>query len=201
MHLSKRHLNMGDALALGAGHHGVFVSAGQVDLAGQPLTEGSGAYARGDRLTATVASMILDYWVTPDASPPPNAIRSDSFDWPEGAPGFLRLDQVCFPPEAQAYRHTHPGPGIRCLIQGTLNIRSDDHSERMQPGSAWFEEADSPVTATAGPEETAFVRAMILPIAYLGKPTLTILDPADLTRPRLQSNTRFFDQPVPLPDN
>lgn len=113
------------------------------------------------------------------------------------AEGILRLDQVDFPPGAIAWRHTHPGAGIRYLTRGNLLIESDHTTEHMRAGEAWFEAADSPVKATAGVHEpAAFVRFMLLPVAFEGKPTLNTLDPDDAAKPRLQTNTRHFDQRV-----
>ena len=112
---------------------------------------------------------------------------------------FLRLDQINFPPGACAYRHIHPGAGIRYLTCGELEIQSDHGSESMAAGSAWFEDANSPVKAVASQTEpTAFVRAMVLPVEYFGKPTINYLDRADDNKPKLQTNTRFFDQPIDL---
>lgn len=110
---------------------------------------------------------------------------------------ILRLDQVDFPPAAVAFRHTHPGAGIRYLLHGNLTIESDHANQQMKQGQAWFEDADSPVRATAGTAAPAsFIRLMLLPLSFEGQPTLNILDPADAQKPRLQTNTRYFDQQV-----
>lgn len=109
----------------------------------------------------------------------------------------MRMDQVSFPIGARAYRHVHPGPGIRYLTEGELAVQSDHGTEQMETGKAWFEDANSPVRATASQlQSTAFVRTMVLPIEYLGKPTITYLNSEDDDKPRLQTNTRFFDQPI-----
>ena len=40
-------------------------------------------------------------------------------------PGWLmRHDRIDFPPGGIAYRHTHPGPGIRYLLHGSIRIES-----------------------------------------------------------------------------
>lgn len=112
---------------------------------------------------------------------------------------ILRLDQVDFPPKAIAYRHTHPGAGIRYLVHGSLHIQSDHAEQQMEQGQAWFEDADSPVKATAGSNSAAcFIRLMLLPMKFEGQPTLNTLDPVDAAQPRLQTNTRYFDQRVEL---
>jgi quercetin dioxygenase-like cupin family protein len=112
---------------------------------------------------------------------------------------LMRLDQVSFPPGATAYRHTHPGPGIRHLLSGSLELAADDCTHTVQPGDAWFEDAESPVKATASEtEDTAFIRCMILPIAFAGRPTINILDPVDRARPMRQQNRRYLDQKIQL---
>jgi hypothetical protein len=79
-----------------------------------------------------------------------------------------------------------------------LEFQSDHHVETMNVHNSWFKDANSPVKATAGDAPTAFIRAMILPPEFDGKPTLAILDPEDQTKPRLQTNRRFFDQRITL---
>ena len=36
----------------------------------------------------------------------------------------MRADRIDFPPGGIAYRHTHPGPGIRRLVMGTIRIET-----------------------------------------------------------------------------
>ena len=114
------------------------------------------------------------------------------------SPVVFRVDTVSFPPGAVAWRHVHPGPGIRYLTDGALRVAADDHAETRLARDAWFEPAHAPVRATAleGHPLTRFVRCMILPSRFLGQSTLTILDPSDLDRPRLQTTTRLLDHLV-----
>jgi quercetin dioxygenase-like cupin family protein len=110
-------------------------------------------------------------------------------------PVIVRCDRIDFPPGGIAYRHTHPGAGIRRLLCGSIEIDADDHVTRYGPGEAWFEGADYPVVATASADEpTAFVRVMVLPAEWEGKRTIRYLDPADEEKPKLQRPTVFFDQ-------
>jgi hypothetical protein len=110
---------------------------------------------------------------------------------------LMRCDRVDFPPRGVAYRHTHPGPGIRYLLFGSLHI--DSHDRAYLPGEAWFEGAGDPVLATASPiHETAFVRVLLLPREWEGKRTISYLDPADEENPKLQRATIFLEQPVVL---
>ncbi len=114
---------------------------------------------------------------------------------------LLRLDTVTFPPGANAWRHIHPGPGIRHLLQGELALEADDHAATMRAGDSWFEAAESPVKATASDTapKTGFVRFMVLPTALLGQPSIRILNAQDAAKPRLQVTRRHLDQVVRLP--
>jgi quercetin dioxygenase-like cupin family protein len=109
-----------------------------------------------------------------------------------------RLDRVDFPPGGVAYRHVHPGPGIRYLLHGELTIdRGDAHT--YGAGEAWFEGADDPVLATASTsEDTAFVRLLLLPGEWAGRRTIRYVDPADEGKPRLQQATVLSEAPLRL---
>jgi quercetin dioxygenase-like cupin family protein len=104
---------------------------------------------------------------------------------------IARLDRVEFPPGGVAYRHVHPGPGIRYLLYGDLTIdRAKDVPRTYYEGDVWFEGADDPVRATASDlEETAFVRVLLLPGEWAGRRTIRYVDPADEEKPRLQRAT------------
>jgi len=120
-----------------------------------------------------------------------------------GDPGpgewVLRCDRVDFPPGGIAYRHVHPGPGIRRILHGELTIDRGGEAHTYRSGESWLEEADDPVLATASPtEETAFVRVMLLPAEWAGRRTIRYLDPADDERPKLQRATVFLEEPVRL---
>jgi hypothetical protein len=110
---------------------------------------------------------------------------------------LLRCDRVDFPPGGVAYRHVHPGPGIRRLLHGELTIARDDATHTYRAGESWFEDADDPVTATASTmEETAFVRVLLLPREWAGRRTIRYLDPADEGRPKLQRASVLLEEPV-----
>ncbi len=109
----------------------------------------------------------------------------------------VRCDRIDFPPGGIAYRHTHPGPGIRYLLHGSLGVHVDDHSTSYGPGGAWFEAGPDPVLASASQHQpTAFVRVLILPAEWAGKRTIRYVDTADDDRPRLQKPTVYFEQPL-----
>ena len=111
----------------------------------------------------------------------------------------LRCDRVEFPPGGIAYTHTHPGPGIRYLLHGELDITTEGKTASYGKGGAWFESGPDPVLATASAHQpTAFVRVLILPAEWAGKRTIRYVDPADDARPKLQKATVYFEHPISL---
>jgi quercetin dioxygenase-like cupin family protein len=116
-----------------------------------------------------------------------------------GAGWLMRCDRVDFPPGGIAYTHTHPGPGIRYLLHGSITIASGGDVHRYGPGEPWFESGPEPVLATASEsEETAFVRVLLLPREWEGKRTIRYVHPEDEERPKLQRATVFLEQPIVL---
>ena len=112
---------------------------------------------------------------------------------------LMRCDRVDFPSGGVAYRHTHPGPGIRCLLYGSIRIESGGETHAFGPFEPWFEAGPEPVLATASAdEETTFVRVLLLPREWAGKRTIRYVDPADESKPKLQRATVFFDEPIEL---
>jgi hypothetical protein len=110
---------------------------------------------------------------------------------------LVRCDRIDFPPGGIAYRHVHPGPGIRRLLSGELTIESPEGSRTYGAGDAWFEDAGFPVLATASAtEDTAFVRVLLLPAEWAGKRTIRYSDPADDEKPRLQRAAILLEEPL-----
>ena len=118
-----------------------------------------------------------------------------------GDPGpgdwILRCDRVDFPPGGIAYRHTHPGPGIRVLLHGRIRIDTAGESHEYGPLEWWYESGPEPVYAVASETgETAFVRVMLLPAEWEGKRTISYVDPDDEARPKLQRATILLEHSV-----
>jgi quercetin dioxygenase-like cupin family protein len=120
--------------------------------------------------------------------------------WELDDPGpghVVRCDRLDFPPGGIAYRHVHPGPGIRRILHGELTIDRDGETTTYRAGESWSEGADDPVLATASAtEETAFVRVLLLPAEWAGKRTIRYLDPADDAKPKLQRATVLLEEPL-----
>ena len=82
-----------------------------------------------------------------------------------------RGDSVAFPPGGCAYLHRHQGPGIRCLIEGTLRIDCNGQSHSYDIGDPWFENGTDPVFAQAGDRADA-LRARADPAAHADREKL-----------------------------
>ena len=109
----------------------------------------------------------------------------------------MRCDRVDFPPGAVAYRHVHPGPGIRRLLFGELTITTGGSTTTYRAGGAWFESGPEPVYAeSSAAEPSAFVRVMLLPAEWAGRRTIRYTDPADADRPARQRAMVFGEEPL-----
>jgi hypothetical protein len=95
----------------------------------------------------------------------------------EGTRWLLRLDRIVTPAGRIADRHQHPGPGIRCLLEGTFNVQQDAESARdLRPGDPWWETGWDTVIAWSSPQMAAkFLRGMLLPVECEGNVTGTWL--------------------------
>lgn len=95
----------------------------------------------------------------------------------EGTRWLFRLDRIVSAAGRIADRHQHPGPGIRCLLEGTFNVQQDIESARdLSPGDAWWETGSDTVVAWSSPQMAAkFLRGMVLPVEWEGRVTGTWL--------------------------
>jgi quercetin dioxygenase-like cupin family protein len=180
-------------------HQVLWVKSGAITVDGETIYSDNGVYVNSQsqiEYASANTPQIIRFEITPDSNTEPtdgNLLLSDTFTINDKE-SILRLDRVTFPANAVAYRHTHSGAGIRYLLCGQLQVAADDHSQLMQSDQAWFEDAYSPVKAIAGPEGiTEFIRVMVLPNEFLGKPTIKRLNAEDFEKPTLQTNKRYFD--------
>jgi hypothetical protein len=89
---------------------------------------------------------------------------------------LFRLDAIVNN-EGSTGLHSHPGSGIRCLLQGHLRVESEkgESSDNWRPGDAWYEEGSYPLISTSDPGEKAdFLRGMVLPPEYSKYPDTAI---------------------------
>jgi quercetin dioxygenase-like cupin family protein len=193
-------IEQGESFTAYTQHTAIWLRSGYARSGEQILQTGDGCYLGTNSISPVedrCQVLCFEIRKNPHKMRPKKNVRlllESVFEWPDHE-AVLRLDQVTFPKGTIAYRHVHAGAGIRYLTKGQLEICSDHHSEQMKPGEAWFEDANSPVKAIASISETSqFVRALILPLGYEGKPTIKFLNPEDHQKPKLQENHRFFDQ-------
>ena len=130
------------------------------------------------------------------------SVDGDAIVWeiddPPVGDWLVRCDRVDFPPGGVAYRHTHPGPGIRVLLHGRIRIDSAGESHEYGPGEWWFESGPEPVYAAASEtEESAFVRVMLVPPELAGQRTIRYVDAADEDKPKLQRARIYLEEPLP----
>jgi hypothetical protein len=106
-------------------------------------------------------------------------------DLSSGSRWLFRLDRITSSAGRIADRHQHPGPGIRCLLEGTFNVAQDAESARsLYPGDAWWETGSDTVVAWGSPQMAAkFLRGMLLPVEWEGKVTGTWLS-GETAKPR-----------------
>lgn len=108
---------------------------------------------------------------------------------------LMRCDRVGFPPNGEALTHVHQGPGIRCLLAGSIRIDSEGASHSYAPGDAWFESGPQPVYAAASLDApTAFARVMILPRSCHGNSSIRYVRPEDADQPKTQTYQIFADE-------
>lgn len=190
-------------LACRADHSAYWISRGSAFHDGAAIDCGAGVLLkRGERLS--FAGSEACQWVRFDLTQ--SEVSQDALSFSDitlpydqhTAPMVLRLDQVTFPAGAVAYRHTHAGAGYRYLVEGRLRVIGDTEETLAHSGDAWFEGSNSPVRAEASADfqTTSFVRFMVLPADFLGKPTIQILDPEENRLPRAQTTKRHCERLV-----
>jgi quercetin dioxygenase-like cupin family protein len=118
---------------------------------------------------------------------------------PEADGYLLRADRVDFALGGATPKHTHAGPGIRCLLSGSVDAEIGDLRATYRAGEAWLERGPDPVIGRpSATEPAAFVRVMVLPRALLGQPSYRPWSEADAAMPRPQRFTLFLDEPIEL---
>ena len=191
------------SLAMPAGVRTIYARNGSVRADGTTVTEDEAWFGDGpvtlEGVGATLwrcefASAAAEPVLLPDGrsvmllEPPLTTLP------PEGDL-MMRCDSVAFPPGGCAYTHTHKGPGIRCLREGTIRIDSDGQSHHYGPGEPWFEVGPIPVFAQAdAARDSRFIRVSILPRALDGKSSITYVLPEDRDKPKSQTYRGYFDR-------
>jgi quercetin dioxygenase-like cupin family protein len=156
----------------------------------------------GRARAATTAARV--YRVELVRQPPPPAggrvLLEHPIDLAGGSGWLMRCDRVDFDPGGVAPPHRHQGGGIRCLLQGRLEVTVGEGTPRaVAPGEAWFESGREPVLAVAARDaETSFIRVSILPAAIAGRSSILYVDPAAAAGGRPRRYTVYVDEPIAL---
>ncbi len=189
----------------------LYCAEGSVSLAAETLAANQARHTTtGARLqTGEEAAHVLRFELVPAGGSDDGVLAADgvtsrpllsrNITLERGQDYLMRLDRVDFPLGAIAYLHTHQGPGIRCLVAGHIQVETEGGTIERDPFEAWFEGGPEPVLARASENvETAFVRAMVLPRALLGKSSISYVRAEDRDKPKRQRYTVFQDQPIIL---
>lgn len=200
LHLFEDTLTAGQVIVLpDTTARAIYVTAGQISCNTQTYDGDEGFVADGPvTVTAGPGGASLWRWDLTDTDPltlTHRAAKKLSGEVPDALAGpdnFLRLDSVAFPPDGTALLHTHQGPGIRCLREGSIRIDTDGTSTSYGPGGAWFEAGPETVFAQADRSiHSRFIRAMVLPMALSGKSSIHYENEEDRAKPKSQSYHRF----------
>ena len=176
---------------LAPAHRLLYVRQGRVDVNGRTMDRGEATYCDGPLAFASAGEWGRVWrWELAQPNAAPVLQTGDgvlsiqrmtrvitSLAMPEGSRWLFRLDQITTGAGRVADRHQHPGPGIRCLLEGTFNVQQDAESHRdLAPGDAWWETGSDTVVAWSSKQMAArFLRGMVLPVEWEGKVTGTWL--------------------------
>ena len=198
------------AISLPALPRMLFVVRGSVTVGQRVLGQGEALFGE-DLITAHAEGTGATLWrweLSDPRLPAARTANSSVSSWdklaiplatlPEGEL-LWRGDSVAFPPEGCAYLHRHQGPGIRCLIEGSLRVDTAGQSHSYDIGDAWFESGPDPVFAQAGERPTRFIRVMILPRVLIGKSSLQYVNDEDREKPKTQQYRVYVDTPLTRP--
>ncbi len=165
----------------------IYLVEGNVSADGGTLSAGEGGRIQDPASVelSGEATELVRWEITPAGGPAKLAAHADNsrllLSKPITLPGAnfgLRMDTVTFPPGTRAYRHIHAAAGIRYLLRGSLEINATHGIDLILAGRPWFEGIEDPVLAIADlAVESQFARVLVLPEEYLGKLTITYIDP------------------------
>ncbi len=171
--------------------HGIaYVASGAAALDEQPLEKDTAEYWADSTSVASGAEGAWIWrWELVPATDPENlahgegieshirmARRIRMFQLVPTSKWLFRLDSI-IENRGSTGLHSHPGSGIRCMIDGQIRIESDkgESSENSRPGDAWYEEGSYPLVSTSDPGNYAtFLRGMVLPPEYARYPDTAV---------------------------
>jgi len=207
LRLYEDRLRAGARISLPAGNRVTYVNEGSASVGGTDVPADE-AWFGADIVDATAGGAGAVLWryelcradaapIVPDGAASDLKLASDitTLDVGDGKQWLMRCDSVAFPPGGCAYTHTHQGPGIRCLRDGTIRIDAEGQSHHYAPGEAWFESGPDPVFAQADADKPSrFVRVMILPRALKGQSSIRYVRDEDRDKPKSQQYRGYVDE-------
>jgi hypothetical protein len=179
--------NLGD---LEAQHSIVYVYEGSVMVNGQLLKKDTAVYSKDvTTMEAEADRARIWRWELVRTVEPNNLAQGEGitshlrmsrrirmFELVPTSKWLFRLDSIV-DNEGSTGLHSHPGSGIRCMLEGHLRVESDkgESSDNRQPGDVWYEEGSYPLVSTSDPGEKAtFLRGMVLPPEYIKYPDTAV---------------------------
>ena len=192
LRLIEDRVSAAESLSFAASNRVIYVDEGAIELDGRTIADddawfGPGAVSlRGGPAGARLWRFELTGEAVVD---PAEKLRAPitTLEPGDGKQWLMRCDSVAFPPGGCAYTHTHQGPGIRCLRDGTIRIDAEGESHSYAPGEAWYEAGPDPVFAQADADvPSRFIRAMVLPRALKGQSSIRYVLPEDADKPKTQ---------------
>ena len=175
---------------LQAQHSIAYVYEGSANINGQAIEKDTAAYGRDvTAIKAGANGAQIWRWELVRTTEPNNLVQGEGivshlrmsrrirmFALVPTSKWLFRLDCI-IDNEGSTGLHSHPGSGIRCMIEGQLRVESDkgECSDNNNPGDFWYEEGSYPLISTSDPGKKAtFLRGMILPPEYARYPDTAV---------------------------
>ena len=179
----------------------------ELDLGGSAelVAAGEARFADGEvRIRASVEEAVL--WrfelcsvAAAAIDPSSNVKLAATIKLDPAAEHLFCCDRVELRPGTVTPKHTHAGPGIRCVLTG--DVRAEIGGERSfhGVGDAWFERGPDPVVGRMSTQgATSFIRALILPAFLRGKTSYRAWDEHAAAQPLPAEYRVMVDQPFSL---
>ena len=214
IHLLRMHLEKGSATEpMGAARNRIFyVLKGRLGIDGQEFGVDHACHSAASPALQVIEPSTLLCWELVEAGAAPGVKFSTgvgdeilltgpvtALDPGDGKQWLMRCDSVSFPPGGCALTHVHQGPGIRYLLEGSIEIDTEGSKSPHAAGEPWFERGPTPVFAQADEHiPTRFIRTMILPRSLLGQSSISYVREEDKDKPKSQSYRGYIDQPIEL---
>jgi hypothetical protein len=182
--------NSAVTLGLEAQHSIIYVWKGSATVNGKLVKADSAAYAEDfATIKAGAKGAVLWRWELVPEGDPIHLLQGKGvhstlrmsrkvkmFELVPTSKWLFRLDCIIgF--EGTTGLHSHPGSGIRCMLNGTLRAESEkgESSNNRRPGDVWYEEGAYPLVSTTDKGvKTTFLRGMVLPPEYSKYPDTAI---------------------------